>query len=69
MFAPAYVGRIRWAKPFDSLSLLSNYFSLEASPFPLSSRPKWRDLRYSGPILEMFSIDRQLQKLRSNVRY
>jgi hypothetical protein len=27
---------------------------MEASPFPLSSRAKPRDLRFYGPVLEMF---------------
>jgi hypothetical protein len=26
--------------------LFSDYWSLEAPPSPLSSRPKWRDLRF-----------------------
>ena len=31
-----------------------NYFSMEPSPFPLSSRAKPRDLQYRGPFLDMF---------------
>ena len=27
---------------------------MEALTFPLSSRPKWRDLQFRGPLLEMF---------------
>ena len=27
---------------------------MKAQPHPLSSRPKWRDRQFSGPLLEMF---------------
>jgi hypothetical protein len=27
---------------------------MKALPSPLSSRPKWRDLQFSGPLVEMF---------------
>jgi hypothetical protein len=28
--------------------------SMEAPSSPLSSRPKWRDLQFNGPLVEMF---------------
>jgi hypothetical protein len=44
--------------------LFSDYWSLEAPPSPLSSRPKWRDLRFNGPYLEMFStVEGKMAKL------
>ena len=35
-------------------ALCSATLSMDASPSPLSSRPKRRDLQFSGPCLEMF---------------
>ena len=35
-------------------SLLQQLLSMEALSSPLSSRPKWRDLQFSGPLVEMF---------------
>jgi hypothetical protein len=39
---------------FSRTPSIQQLFSMEVLPFPLSSRAKPRDLRFYGPVLEMF---------------
>ncbi len=41
-------------QPREKTSTVQQPLSMEASPSPLSSRPKRRDLQFRGPFLEMF---------------
>jgi hypothetical protein len=44
-----------WGGAFLRHPSVQQPLSMEASPFPLSSRAQPRDLQFSGPFLEMFS--------------